>query len=83
MTRKEELKTNDAIALTAVMLQPRKLQLFQYGQIVADSLEKDPDQWLPNLLASYYWRILGVASEAIDCLRSSIFHAPTKEKHYG
>ena len=68
--------------LVTNVLQKNRFTIPQYGHLIQDSIDEQPqNNWLATLLASHYWRILGQAKEAIECLRKSIFSAPVNYKH--
>ena len=80
--RKDILTIPPEMGLTANVLQKNRFSIPQYGHLIHDSIAEQPmHNWLATLLASHYWRILGRAKEAVECLRKSIHSAPISYKH--
>ncbi|CAG0917503.1 unnamed protein product [Notodromas monacha] len=46
------------------------------GRRIAAALHKDPHSWIVTTIASLYWRVVGDAPKAVNCLRISLHHAP-------
>ncbi|VDP48557.1 unnamed protein product [Soboliphyme baturini] len=49
-----------------------------FGNAVADALEKHSRSWILYTLASYYWRYVGNGEEAIECLKRALHFSSRK-----
>jgi len=47
---------------------------------IAIEMEKNSTSWVLSTAAALYWRVKGQASEAVQCLRHSLYHAPREMK---
>jgi len=47
---------------------------------IAFEMEKNTTSWVLSTAAGLYWRVKGRASEAVSCLRHSLYHAPRNMK---
>ena len=43
-------------------------------------MEQNATSWVLSTAAALYWRVMGHAHEAVNCLRSALFHAPDRMK---
>ena len=47
---------------------------------IAIEMEKNSTSWVLSTAAALYWRVKGQASEAVQCLRHSLYYAPRDMK---
>ena len=47
---------------------------------IAEEMDKNSTSWVLSTAASLYWRVKGQASEAVQCLRHSLYYAPRNMK---
>jgi len=47
---------------------------------IAIEMEKNSTSWVLSTAAALYWRVKGQASEAVQCLRHSLYYAPREMK---
>lgn len=47
---------------------------------LTSALEMHPSDWQALTYASLYWRVMGNATQAIECLRRAFYHAPSDHK---
>ena len=43
-------------------------------------MEQNATSWVVSTAAALYWRVMGHAHEAVNCLRSALYHAPDRMK---
>ena len=43
-------------------------------------MEQNATSWVVSTAAALYWRVVGHAHQAVNCLRSALFHAPDRMK---
>ncbi|XP_071035122.1 tetratricopeptide repeat protein 17 isoform X2 [Parasteatoda tepidariorum] len=51
-----------------------------YGHLIHEALQKNKTSWVLFTMASYYWRIHGNASNAIECIRRALHYSPREHK---
>ncbi|XP_014664880.1 PREDICTED: tetratricopeptide repeat protein 17-like [Priapulus caudatus] len=62
------------------MLGGRQESMGTVATHIALALQKNETSWVLQTLAALYWRVQGRATEAIDCLRQALHHAPRHTK---
>ena len=43
-------------------------------------MDQNATSWVVSTAAALYWRVVGHAHEAVNCLRSALYHAPDRMK---
>jgi len=79
-----ELKMMEEVGLMQSILEELsedQISLSEYGHLVDEALEGDPNNWVAHLYASTFWRISGHASRAIECLRHAYALADPRHKY--
>jgi tetratricopeptide (TPR) repeat protein len=56
------------------------LPVGNFGHRVAEAMASSPTFWALHALAALYWRIVGNASEGLDCVRLALHHSEYNRK---
>lgn len=75
MTNRQKLEMTPELTLNA-----KELGLSSMNEILVTGLRNDPQSWKYPVLSSFFWRSLGMASQAMECARRAVFLSPRKYK---
>eukprot|EP00045_Choanoeca_perplexa_P015726 m.202248 g.202248 ORF g.202248 m.202248 type:complete len:1413 (+) comp17063_c0_seq1:158-4396(+) len=62
------------------LYQRRAMTMRAMALRLTSTLERHPSDWRALNYASLYWRVMGNATQAIECLRRAFYHSPSDHK---